>query len=105
MNCRQSKHRKKLIFTNLYIFTTLYLLVGNRLNLDPDLITDPEPKLQIIPDPAGSRSTTLVNILENMPTSPAPYVGGIKRANAIWEKDEKKNKKRGNEKTKEERRI
>ncbi len=34
----------------MYIFTALYLLVGNRLNLypDPELTTDPDPNLQII---------------------------------------------------------
>jgi hypothetical protein len=48
--------KKLIFFLNLYIFTALYLLVGNRLNLDPDsnpdpnpeLITDPDPNLQII---------------------------------------------------------
>ncbi len=63
-------------FKNLFFFTALYLLVRNRLNLDPDsnpdpnpdsdpkLITDsdPDPNLQFISGPSGfnSRSTTLL---------------------------------------------
>jgi hypothetical protein len=39
--------------------------VGKRLHLDPDpkLITDPDPNMQIISDPAGSGSTTLTTAL------------------------------------------
>ncbi len=36
--------------------------VGKRLHLDPELITDPDPHMQIISDPAGSGSTTLLLI-------------------------------------------
>jgi hypothetical protein len=47
----------------MLIATVLY--VGKRLHLDPDpdpkLITDPGQNMQIISDPAGSGSTTLVN--------------------------------------------
>jgi hypothetical protein len=37
--------------------------VGKRLHLDPDpdLIMDPDPNMQIISDPSGSGSTTLVS--------------------------------------------
>jgi hypothetical protein len=34
------------------------------INLDPELITDPDPNLQIILDPAGSGCTTLGIILK-----------------------------------------
>jgi hypothetical protein len=50
----------------LYIFTALYLLVGNRNYLgsgsesDPALITDLDPNLKIISDPSGSGCTTLI---------------------------------------------
>jgi hypothetical protein len=64
LNYRSSKTLlKKLFFLSLYIFTALYLLFGNRTNLDPDLnpdpnlesdpelTMDPDPNLQIISDP------------------------------------------------------
>jgi hypothetical protein len=56
LNCRSSKFCNSNFFKNLYIFNVLYLLVGKKLNLDPD------PNLQIISDPAGSESTALVPV-------------------------------------------
>jgi hypothetical protein len=56
----------------MYIFTALYLLVGNRTQLgsgsnrDPELITDPDPNLQIISDPSGSGCTTQLKIKDSV---------------------------------------
>ncbi len=90
LKCRSSKHRKKAIFFNLYIFgsvlsrniymncrsskhckkaTALCLLVGNRTYLDPDLNPNPDPELipdpnlQMISGPTGSGCTTLLSRL------------------------------------------
>ncbi len=55
----------------MYIFAALYLLVWNRTWLgsgfepDPKLISDPDPNLQIISEPAGSTTRTLVYMSEN----------------------------------------
>jgi hypothetical protein len=48
------------LFSLMLIATVPY--VGKQLHLDPDpkLITDPDPHMQIISDPAGSGSTTLL---------------------------------------------
>ncbi len=54
----------ELIFHYLYIFTAFYLL-ETVLNLDPDpeLITDPDHKLQLIPDP-GPPTTLLLYLCQ-----------------------------------------
>jgi hypothetical protein len=65
--------QKANVFKNLFIFTALYLLLGNRttelnldldsnpdLELDQELITDPDPNLQIVSDPVGFECTTLI---------------------------------------------
>jgi hypothetical protein len=48
------------------LIATVPYNVGKRLHLDPDpkLITDPDPNMQIISDPAGSGSTTLLVCFE-----------------------------------------
>jgi hypothetical protein len=67
----------------------LYLLVGTELNLDPDynpdpnpesdpaLMTDPDPNLQIISDPAGSGCTTLHRFLPFIEHDDFVLVGSI----------------------------
>jgi hypothetical protein len=53
MNCRYLNIAKKQFFLNLYIlqFCICQLETESNLDLDPELITDPDPKLQIIPGP------------------------------------------------------
>jgi hypothetical protein len=70
LNCRSSKHCKKSIFLKICTFLQLCICkleteleLGSRFESDPkpdpEQITDPDPNLQIISDPAGSGCTPL----------------------------------------------
>jgi hypothetical protein len=62
--------QKANLFKNMYFLHLCICQLETELNLDPDsnpdpeLITDPDPNLQIISDPAGSGCTTLKSYAE-----------------------------------------
>jgi hypothetical protein len=62
LKCRSSKHCKKAIF---FLKTELNLDPATNPESDMEKITDPDPYLQIIWDPAGSGCTILLLMSES----------------------------------------